>query len=242
MKWANAQTFLTQTFNKLIDMDKYPKKQPYQCWDYGDYFWVNQCGRSLITKAGGNGCARDCWNISRQVNAGNDFDLIYDKYSLRVGDWVIFNGGNYGHIGIVKSIVKAGSLVELQGENQGSIAVNIVRHSLNDFLGAFRYKAWQKSDAKKSNEDIAKEVIAGKWGNGDERRKRLTDAGYDYNAIQSIVNKLLSGNKPAKKSNEEIAREVIAGKWGNGQDRKNRLKAAGYDYNTIQSIVNRLLK
>ena len=44
---------------------------------------------------------------------------------------------------------------------------------------------------KKSNEDIAKEVIAGKWGNGRERKERLTAAGYDYNKIQAIVNELL---------------------------------------------------
>ena len=43
--------------------------------------------------------------------------------------------------------------------------------------------------AKKSNEEIAKEVIAGKWGNGDERKKRLTAAGYNYDAIQDIINK-----------------------------------------------------
>lgn len=45
---------------------------------------------------------------------------------------------------------------------------------------------------KKTNEQIAKEVIAGKWGNGTERKKKLTEAGYDYSAIQKIVNKLLS--------------------------------------------------
>ena len=241
MKWPTANDFLKQTINKCYDMDHFPKNQPYQCWDYGDYYWVNQCGRTLITKAGGNGCARDCWTVSKKVNAGNDFSLVYDKYDLRVGDWVIFGGGQYGHIGIVKSVIKAGSLVELQGENQGSIKVNIVRRSLTDFLGAFRYKAWHNSIPKKSNETIAREVIAGKWGNGEDRKKRLIAAGYDYNTIQSIVNKLV--NTPSgKKSNEEIAREVIAGKWGNGQVRKNRLTAAGYDYNTIQSIVNRLLK
>ena len=146
----------------------------------GDYYWVNQVGSALITKAGGNGCARDCWTISRNVNAGNDFTLVYDKYDLRVGDWVIFSGGDYGHIGIVKSVVKAGSLIELQGENQGSIKVNIVRRSLNDFLGAFRYKGWHNAIPKKSNEEIAKEVIAGKWGNGEDRKNRLKNAGYDY--------------------------------------------------------------
>ena len=44
--------------------------------------------------------------------------------------------------------------------------------------------------AKKTNEAIAREVIQGKWGNGVDRRKRLTDAGYDYATIQALVNKL----------------------------------------------------
>lgn len=44
---------------------------------------------------------------------------------------------------------------------------------------------------KKSNEEIADEVIAGKWGNTPERRARLEAAGYNYNAIQAIVNEKL---------------------------------------------------
>jgi hypothetical protein len=44
---------------------------------------------------------------------------------------------------------------------------------------------------KKSIETIAKEVIDGKWGNGEERKKALTKAGYDYNAVQKKVNELL---------------------------------------------------
>lgn len=44
---------------------------------------------------------------------------------------------------------------------------------------------------EKSNEAIAKEVVAGKWGNGTARRIKLQAAGYDYATIQAIVNKLL---------------------------------------------------
>ena len=44
----------------------------------------------------------------------------------------------------------------------------------------------------KSVSDVAREVINGKWGNGSERSKRLTDAGYNYSEIQSLVNKMLS--------------------------------------------------
>lgn len=45
---------------------------------------------------------------------------------------------------------------------------------------------------KKTNEQIAKEVINGDWGNGADRKKRLADAGYDYAAVQKLVNKMLS--------------------------------------------------
>lgn len=50
----------------------------------------------------------------------------------------------------------------------------------------------QPQPAKKTNEQIADEVIAGKWGNGAEREQRLKAAGYDYNAIQAIVNNKMS--------------------------------------------------
>lgn len=44
---------------------------------------------------------------------------------------------------------------------------------------------------KKSNTEIAKEVIEGKWGIGYERKNRLTNAGYDYRKIQDIVNSMV---------------------------------------------------
>lgn len=97
---------------------------------------------------------------------------------------------------------------------------------------------------KKSIDTIVAEVIAGKWGNGEDRKTRLQNAGYNYNEVQAAVNNKLSGKSTSsnKKSNETIANEVIKGLWGNGTDRKNRLTAAGYDYNAIQKIVNQKLK
>ena len=95
----------------------------------------------------------------------------------------------------------------------------------------------QPTQPTKSIDEIAREVLNGAWGNGDDRKNRLTAAGYDYNAVQNKVNELAEVSN--KKSNEEIAAEVLAGKWGNGEDRKNRLAQAGYDYNTIQDIVNK---
>ena len=93
--------------------------------------------------------------------------------------------------------------------------------------------------AKKSVDEIAKEVIEGKWGNGEDRKKRLTAAGYNYTTVQKKVNELVA---PKKKSVTDIAKEVIDGKWGNGLTRRSKLKKAGYDYNAVQKEVNRLLK
>lgn len=90
--------------------------------------------------------------------------------------------------------------------------------------------------SKKTVSQLAQEVINGKWGNGAERKQRLTAAGYDYSEVQAEVNRIA---KPAKKTNEQIAKEVIAGKWGNGIERKQRLKEAGYNYSDIQKIVNK---
>ena len=52
--------------------------------------------------------------------------------------------------------------------------------------------------ASKTIAQLAEEVIAGQWGNGEDRKKRLIDAGYDYNAVQHMVNhKMAAKNKPA---------------------------------------------
>lgn len=95
--------------------------------------------------------------------------------------------------------------------------------------------------ARLSNEQVAEQVLAGAWGNGDDRRNRLVGAGYDFNAVQSIVNQKLGQTSVTKASNETVANQVLQGQWGNGDERKSRLKAAGYDYGTIQQIVNRKL-
>lgn len=58
--------------------------------------------------------------------------------------------------------------------------------------GGVRVVDWVDEPEHKSNEEIADEVIAGKWGNGQERRDRLEKAGYSYPDIQLIVNNKLA--------------------------------------------------
>lgn len=113
---------------------------------------------------------------------------------------------------------------------------------VNEILGYSNNNV--SNNTKKSIDEIAQEVINGAWGNGDDRKNKLTQAGYDSTAVQNKVNELLgvkTQTKPALKSTDEIAREVIAGKWGNGQDRKTRLTQAGYNVTAVQARVNQLL-
>lgn len=95
---------------------------------------------------------------------------------------------------------------------------------------------------KKSVNTIAREVLVGRWGNGADRKSRLTKAGYDYSKVQAAVNKLVKASQlSSEKVINAVAHEVIIGKWGNGQDRIDRLTAAGYDSGRVQKRVNELL-
>ena len=57
--------------------------------------------------------------------------------------------------------------------------------------GKLVYTPTAQTAKNKTVTEIAKEVIQGKWGNGEDRKNRLTKAGYDYQAVQAEVNRLL---------------------------------------------------
>lgn len=176
-----------------------------------------------------------------------------DSYSPKVGDVVMYDWNDNGrgdctgeadHVGIVTDLTNGGFRV-IEG-NKGnavgyrSMSVNgrYIRGFIVPKYSKFATKAESTNATKKSVEEVAREVIDGKWGSGSDRKKRLTNAGYDYDTVQSKVNELL---KP-KKDVTTVAKEVLAGKWGNGADRKKRLTAAGYDYDAVQKKVNELAK
>lgn len=94
------------------------------------------------------------------------------------------------------------------------------------------------SEVKKTVDELAREVINGKWGNGQERFDRLSAAGYSYDDVQKRVNEILY---PPKKSLDEVANEVIRGEWGNGEERYKKLTEAGYNADTVQRCVNQIL-
>ena len=51
---------------------------------------------------------------------------------------------------------------------------------------------------KKTEVQIAQEVMQGKWGIGKERETKITKAGYDYSMVQSYVNLMIKSGKPIK--------------------------------------------
>lgn len=73
----------------------------------------------------------------------------------------------------------------------------------------------QPATVKKSNEEIAQEVINGLWGNGDDRKRRLEESGYNYREIQDIVNNKLGTNNEVVyivKAGDTLSK--IASKYG----------------------------
>ena len=96
----------------------------------------------------------------------------------------------------------------------------------------------------KSNETVAQEVLQGLWGNGQDRYDNLTNAGYDADYIQDLVNSMLNGDSTDNSTSADIdsvAQEVLQGLWGNGQERYDNLTNAGYDAQEVQDRVNSLL-
>lgn len=178
-------------------------------------------------------------------------DLIMFRYS----DLNPIDKYSASHIGIVEK-VDGNTITTLEGNVEGSgdnwantsTFKRKTRYLNDSSVYSFFRSKWRGSSTSTSStthtktvDELADEVIAGKWGSGDDRKNRLTNAGYNYSAVQSKVNEKLLANKNQLKSTDEIAREVIQGKWGNGDERRKKLTAAGYNYSEVQSKVNQLM-
>ena len=82
-----------------------------------------------------------------------------------------------------------------QNSDNGVIGTHIVDtdYCFKDFPRIIKAAGLNGFPKKKTLDEIAREVIAGKWGSGTERKTALEKAGYDYYAVQSRVNQLLKG-------------------------------------------------
>lgn len=184
---------------------------------------------ALESKAGWKGLCRKCMTLL--------FVLIAYRLDLAIGVDYIRNAVIIGFM--------ANELISNTSNKVGrrTLAVN------GKYIRGFGVPAYTTQSAstpapsttKKDITTIAKEVLAGQWGNGDDRKNRLTSAGYDYATVQAKVNELVSGKTSTPtKSVAEVAKEVLAGKWGNGTARKTALENAGYNYSEVQQKVNEL--
>ena len=78
-----------------------------------------------------------------------------------------------------------------------------------------------KTKPVKTTDELVKDVLKGKYGTGDERKKKL---GRRYDEVQRRVNEVL-----------RLARKAVNGDYGNGAVRKKKL---GKDYNIVQWVIN----
>lgn len=183
------------------------------------------------------------------INSNDWSSVVAADYGL----WVAQYGADNGQPG-QKPVVNHWNFYAMwQYSSRGRIPGYGAEVDVNEFYGdAKTWKAYAGSTPgsqegqnkpvsqpdRKSIQEVAQEVLKGVYGNGADRKAKLTEAGYNYDEVQAKVNELL--NTPKRKSVEEIAKEVIAGKWGNGADRHNKLQAAGYNAAEVQAKVNEL--
>lgn len=109
-----------------------------------------------------------------------------DKLNIRSGAGTNYNIVGEVHRGEAYTIVEEANG---QGANKWGKLKSGAGWIALDFTT--RVGGGSTAPVKKSIDEVAREVIAGKWGNGSDRRKRLEAAGYDYNAVQNRVNQLL---------------------------------------------------
>lgn len=84
----------------------------------------------------------------------------------------------------------------------------------------------------KSVEELVQEVIAGKYGNGEDRKNALGDR---YAEVQARVNEILAPAPEPSVDILDLVRKTIRGDFGNGEDRRNAL---GSNYDEVQRQVN----
>lgn len=161
------------------------------------------------------GCERHIaiWKAKGIWHPGSITPQPGDIFAL---DWNSNHSGMADHVGIVE-YVEGGVIHTIEGNRGGAVRRKEYPVGDSRFKG-FARPAFAEIVPDKSVEDIAREVIAGKWGSGEDRRQRLLDAGYDYDAVQAEVNNLMgtphSETAPEEPPEEETPKLTVDGVWG----------------------------
>lgn len=128
--------------------------------------------------ASNHGDPEHLWN---QLGMGYTMDTFRKAVKVAMGTTQNESGVTYR--------VQVGAFQKKSGAE--ALLERVKAAGFNGFITTDNGQAVSTQSAKKSVEEIAKEVLQGKWGNGIERKQKLTAAGYDSNAVQKKVNELL---------------------------------------------------
>lgn len=181
---SSPQAFKNDTYGKCIYANNVYGAQ---CVSLARVFWWSYADRDVSTC--GTGMAKGMMECVDQ-NAGDDFVVYWaDKWGeIQAGDWLVFNGGQYGHVGMAMGPVVNG-YVALLGENQGGracdgggAATNIINISVKNLIGFYRPKAYIKPAPAPEPEPVAGEIdyVVVK---GDSLGYILRNAGYKGNKL-----------------------------------------------------------
>ena len=135
------------------------------------------------------------WNESDSRTPQPGDIIFYDWNDTGTGE----NTGWPDHVGIVES-VSGGKITVIEGNKDNAVARRTIAVN-GRYIRGYGVPKYDKeasagaAEGTKSVAEVAKEVIAGKWGNGTDRKNRLTAVGYDYDKVQGEVNATLSGSK-----------------------------------------------
>lgn len=159
-----------------------------------------------------------------------------------LGGIIVWEGkGNLaGHVAVVEKIIDNNTIYTSESGYESAYFWNSTRKrgtgnwgagANYKYIGCLINPSVKEEKPLKSIDEIAKEVIEGKWDNYPKRKELLENAGYNYREVQNRVNEMLS----PKIDLLDLVRRTIRGDFGNGEERKRRL---GNNYNEVQKQVN----
>lgn len=135
---------------------------------------------------------KGCW-IEDESRVPNPGDIVfYDWDDNGKGD----NKGWADHVGIVEK-VSGKSITVIEGNRNNAVSRRVLMVN-GRYIRGYAVPKYDKEPVKpsKTAQELAQEVIDGKWGVGEDRKKKLAAAGYSYAEVQSKVNEMLAP-KPA---------------------------------------------
>lgn len=155
--------------------------------------YVDECNTSYCNSNWDSNCKSVTIETSNSSNGGNwpVSDKVLSKLIELVAD--IAKRNNLGTLVKGKNIVWHSMYVKTTCP--GPYLLSKLDYIIAEANKINSAEASADNQQKKSIEEIAKEVIAGKWGNGATRKKELESRGYNFSEVQTKVNELL-GYKP----------------------------------------------